>query len=311
MGTAMNSDVEDRPAGLLTAGPTTTALALKLLEEAQEHRHTFALVALLESHRTTQRALAHDLAEERSLREQAEASEREIRQALVFKEIAIQEAHHRVKNTLQIAASVLSLQARATVSAEVRVALQEGYGRLHLLAKVHELLYTSADTKEVPMQALLQAVGDALQRSFAEMSARVTLRVACDKVALTPDDAIPMALLANEAATNAYKHAFPGDSAGEITVNLRCAPGNELILQVTDNGVGTSTIANTNGLGLKLIHSFAAQLRGTLVLDKPVETTGTGLTLTIHPGAKRRHELAQVQLIRTQSGWAVNDRTPA
>ena len=300
------SDVKNCPADLLT----TSALALRLLEETQEHQHTFALVALLESHRTTQRALALDLAQERILREQAEASEREIRKALVFKEIAIQEAHHRVKNTLQIAASVLSLQARATPSTEVRVALQEGYGRLHLLAKVHELLYTSADTKEVPMQALLQAVADALQQSFTEMSARVSLRLTCDTVTLTPDDAIPMALLANEAVTNAYKHAFPDDSAGEIIVNLRCAPGNKLILQVTDNGVGMSPSADTSGLGLKLIHSFAAQLRGALVLDRPVDATGTGLTLTIHPGAKRRHELAQPQLIRTQSGWAVNDRTP-
>jgi two-component sensor histidine kinase len=207
---------------------------------------------------------------------------------------------------------VLSLQARATTSAEVRVALQEGYGRLHLLAKVHELLYTSADTKEVSMPVLLQAVSDALQRSFAEMSAYVSLRVTCDQVALTPDDAIPMALLANEAITNAYKHAFADGSPGEITVNLHCAPGNELILQVTDNGIGMYPNSDVNtdagGLGLKLIHSFATQLRGTLALDKPVGSTGTALTLTIHPGAKRRYELAQLQLIRTQSGWAVNDR---
>ena len=86
--------------------------------------------------------------------------ESEIRQALVFKDAVIHEVHHRVKNTLQIAASLLSVHARATPSEQVRWALQESHERLRLLAKVHELLYASADsTQAILMPTLLQANG--------------------------------------------------------------------------------------------------------------------------------------------------------
>lgn len=258
-------------------------LALTLLKQASKRRYA---VALLESdHLAHRNRLAHDLAEERRQREQAEASESGARQALVFKDAVIHEAHHRVKNTLQIAASLLSVHARATLSPDVRLALQQSFERLHLLAKVHELLYANADsTQEIVMPTLLQAIGDALRQSFAEMSGRVRLQVTSDQIALSADDAIPMALLANEVMTNAYKHAFPNDSSGEITVNLRRAPENALVLQITDTGVGrrSGNGESGRGLGLSLIRTFAAQLRGTLAVAQLADTGGTAVTLTIH-----------------------------
>jgi two-component sensor histidine kinase len=267
-------------------------LALKLVEQARERRYAFAL---LESQQLAQRnLLVHDMAEERRLRAQAEASERGIRRTLMFKDAVIHEAHHRVKNTLQLAASLLSVHARAALSADVRLALQASYERLHVLAKVHELLYASADsTQDIIMPALLHAMADALRRAFAQESGRVSLHVTCDPIALSPDDAIPLALLANEVMTNAYKHAFPDGSSGEIIVSLHCAPENAVILQITDNGIGMHPGSDESGLGLTLIRSFAEHLQGTLVVAEPLGVAGTTITLTIHRGAKRPHELDQ------------------
>jgi two-component sensor histidine kinase len=63
------------------------------------------------------------------------------------------------------------------------------------------------------------------------MSGRVRLQITSDPVVLSPDEAIPIALLANEAITNAYKHAFPEGSAGEITLNLSCTAEQALVMQ--------------------------------------------------------------------------------
>jgi two-component sensor histidine kinase len=112
---------------------------------------------------------------------------------------------------------------------------------------------------------------------------------------LYPDDAIPLALLANEAMTNAFRHAFPEGSSGEVTIDLRYAPQNALILQITDNGVGMRSSNGESGLGLKLIHTFAAQLRGTLAIARPENAAGTVVTLTILRAAKRRHEPERVE----------------
>lgn len=186
-------------------------LALKLLKQAGDRHH--ALV-LMESYQKAQHwLLTDDLYWERRLRENAEESASAVRRTLALRETAIQEAHHRVKNTLQIAASLLSSHARATASEQVRLALHDSHGRLQLLAKVHELLYTSVgSTQSILMPPLLSALSDALRQSFAEMSARVKLQITAEPLRLPVDEAIAVALLANEVVTNAYKHAFPNDS---------------------------------------------------------------------------------------------------
>lgn len=254
-------------------------LALKLVQEAGEHR---SALASLESQRSVQQTVTRRLVEERDRRERAEVSEHGIRQAMVFKDAVIQEAHHRVKNTLQVAASVLSLHASVSASPEVRAALQESFARLHLLAKVHELLYTQADTlQEIPMSMLLLAMGDALQRSFAELSSRVELRITADALSLEADHAIPLALLANEAITNAYKHAFPEGHHGAITADLSRDGDNTITLRIADTGIGMRPDGAKGGLGLKLIRSFAEQLQGLLTFVSPLDATGTTLTLTI------------------------------
>ena len=268
------------PDDLLNAG----SMVFKLVADVGEVKHPLVVIALLESHAAEKRSLAGQLAEEHRRRERAEAAERELLRALAFSNAALLEAHHRVKNTLQIAASVLSLQARATQSGQVRTALLEGFGRLHLLSKVHELLYTSAAANnEIQMQSLLQTMGDSLRRSFAEMSTRVELRVTCDDILLTPDIAIPVALLANEALTNAFKHAFPEESGGEIALSLARHPDGGLILQVTDTGPGNGPVDRSGGLGLKLIRSFAEQVQGTLDVGARSDATGATVTLRMPP----------------------------
>jgi two-component sensor histidine kinase len=244
-----------------------------------EPLHQSAL-RLLESHLLEMTAAAGDLAAERGRRELAEASQTMIRQALAFKEVQIKDAHHRVKNTIQLAASVLQLQARRTGSAQVSAALQEGCGRLRVLSEVHELLYKS-DRHEIPMPQLLQAMAAALEGLHAGESARVKVRAECMPIILAADDAVPLALLANEAMINACKHAFPDGRAGAVCVNLRLTAPTVLVLQVCDDGIGLQAGTTGSGLGLQLIHAFAAQLGGTLEMGTPADCTGTRLTLTM------------------------------
>lgn len=239
-------------------------------------------LALLESYESERHAAARDLAEERSRREHAEAAESMLRQALVFKDIEIQDAHHRIKNTIQIAANFLQLQADKNPFAQARAALYEGYCRLHLLADVHQLLHKGGgEMGAVPLHQLLRTVVETLELAFSEKSPQVKVSTALEPFMLLSDDAIALAAVANEAITNAYKHAFPGRS-GEIAVALR-GTAEALVLEISDDGIGLSTGVDGAGLGLELIRGFALQLGGALVLDDPAGASGTRLTLTV-PG---------------------------
>jgi two-component sensor histidine kinase len=148
-------------------------------------------------------------------------------QALASKDVVIQDVHHRVKNSIQATAALLKLQARASRSRETRRALDEAQGRLSVFANVHELLYrNSGHGQAVGMASLLGSLTDGLRQSLADRSDRIRLKMRADSVSLHPDRAIPLALVVNEAVTNAYKHAFPNGRSGEIAVSLEeCGDG--------------------------------------------------------------------------------------
>lgn len=251
------------------------ALSLKLQEQARDRARA---LAVFESYqRAQQDRLTYDLYEERALFEQAQI---ENRQALRFKDALIEEVNHRTKNTLQAASSLLTIQARANSSAQVREALLDNAARLQVLAKVHELLHAKADSKQtLLMPQLFQSLADALRQSFGRTHPYVTLNIECDQTQLPAQDAIAMALIVNEAVTNAYKHAFPGKATGMITVALHRTQENALSLRIEDTGSGFGSPADGEGMGLSLIRTFATQLHGTL--DVGVGHVGPGTLITL------------------------------
>ena len=96
---------------------------------------------------------------------------------------------------------------------------------------------------------------------------------------------IPLGLIINEAITNALKYGIPGDTSGEIKINLAKTGENTYELYLGDNGIGFPedvSPANSKSLGLKLIHNLARQLRGNVVRD------------TQHPGTYYRVTFEEV-----------------
>ena len=92
---------------------------------------------------------------------------------------------------------------------------------------------------------------------------------------------MPLGLIASELVTNAAKYAFPGDRPGKVIVRLQ-AEGEEAVLSVSDDGVGLTGNAETagTGLGLKMVHGLAQQIRGTLIVQND---GGTRLALRFKP----------------------------
>jgi two-component sensor histidine kinase len=191
------------------------------------------------------------------------------------RDTATQEAHHRVKNTLAATAGVLRLQARAVRSEEARAVLDEALGRLGVFASVHDLLHRAAtDDGVVEVTALLERLVDGLRWSGFCADGRVRLRFQPgERVLLPADAAIPLALVANEAVTNACKHAFPDGRSGEVEVRLERGQGRGLLLTVRDDGVDLPARVWEGDLGHKLTRAFARKLGATLAISGEGGTT--------------------------------------
>jgi two-component sensor histidine kinase len=185
------------------------------------------------------------------------------------KEALVKEVHHRVKNNLQMMASLLNLQRHASALPAVHVAIDEARARIASIALLHEKLYVAADLAHVDGGEYLR---DLAQRLAAELAptGHVNVEADADPVPLSADRAIPCGLIVNELVTNAIKHAFPHGEGGRVHISLRASAA-EIRLCVGDDGVGLPAAiqpTDSPGVGLQLVAAFVEQLDATLTVDR-------------------------------------------
>lgn len=94
---------------------------------------------------------------------------------LSFEEPFGERPHHRVKNHLQIVASLLNLQAKRTPSREVIEVLQDTGNRVHSMALLHEVLYRSANLASINFAAYVAELCRHLRRLAGLVAARVNI----------------------------------------------------------------------------------------------------------------------------------------
>jgi len=190
-----------------------------------------------------------------------------IQTSLAEKEVLLKEIHHRVKNNLQIIASMLSLQARRAVAENEIEALVQSRNRIHSIALIHEKLYRSSDLARIPFREYLQDLAGSLLESYRTRRDRVSIELSIDDVVLGIDLGIPVALIVNELTSNCLKHAFPDERTGKVHISLHAAAPDRLTLSVEDDGVGLPADLDptrTESLGLQVVAVLVKQIGGSL-----------------------------------------------
>ena len=212
---------------------------------------------------------------QKELAERKEAEER-IRRSLKEKEILLMEIHHRVKNNLNIVASLLNLQSDQIDTVEqARNALQISQSRVHSMSLVHENLYQSEDFSHIDFDVYIRKIGRELVNLYTTKT-KIDLNIEVRNIYLTVNQAVPLGMLLNELLTNAIIHAFPGRSQGNITVKMDLIDNSSCHLTLSDDGVGIPeaiTPDTTPSLGLQLAHILAQQLQGKLIISRGRGTT--------------------------------------
>jgi len=208
--------------------------------------------------------------------------------SLAEKEVLLKEVHHRVKNNLQVIASLLRLQAGSMGSPELAAALEESQHRVESMAMIHEQLYESGDLGEVDLARHAAQLLDNLFSSYGVDQARIRGCVAIPRAPGAPllldvHQAIPAGLILNELVSNALKHAFPGGRCGSIAVEGERRDGT-VTLVVRDDGVGLPAGFPAGGnrtLGLQIVEILARQLHGALTVESGPLERPCGATFSI------------------------------
>lgn len=171
----------------------------------------------------------------------------------------LHEVDHRVKNNLQLIASLIQLQARRTEDAGQRLALKTVLERVNAVTTVHRRLFRGDVLRFDAADFLRDLAGD-----VAAAAGRDDIEIALmlQPVQIPAASAAPFALIANELIGNALKHAFP-ERAGRVCVTLD-QEGEACVLTVADDGVGLNDAAP--GFGLTLVRLLCQQLHAELDL---------------------------------------------
>src|SRR5579862_7633008 len=194
------------------------------------------------------------------------------------KEVLLKEIHHRVKNNLQVIASLLRLQADACIHPDLAAALQESQNRVESMALVHEQLYVTNDLREIDLAKQTELLTANLFHCYGDPP-HVSCESSMQPLMLGVDQAIPVSLILNELISNSLKHAFPHGRSGTVRIEGAARDGH-IVLAVSDDGAGMSHDMNARlpkSLGLEIVKILTAQLKGELEVDR---TNGTRVRIT-------------------------------
>ncbi len=194
--------------------------------------------------------------------------EHDLERALSDQVRLTREVHHRVKNNLQVIASLISLHARDSVSADAELAYASIQRRVDALAIVHRNHYAELEQNHgIDAKALLsELIGNfRANPKPAAMPPKITL--AASLLYVTQDTAIPLAFLFTEIAELAL-FADP-TSPLAVTVVATGKPGDEARIATLDiaSAVLSPPTHGERTPALRIIEGLARQLRAPMKFD--------------------------------------------
>lgn len=214
---------------------------------------------------------------------------------VLYKDQAIKEVHHRIKNNLQTISSLLRLQARRSEDAHSATALLEAERRVRSIAVVHEVLAREPGEEVEFSEIVADLVAMVEDTVLVEHPVEITVHG--DLGRLNTEIATPIAVVLAELLTNAVEHAFvdfADTRAGHVgVVVLRLANEDGVATaEIRDNGAGLPErfkLEATDSLGLSIVRDLVrTQLRGTIEMRSLAPTAGGGTYVAVRvPTAPR------------------------
>lgn len=188
----------------------------------------------------------------------------------------IKEIHHRVKNNLQVVASLLRLQSSNIDDQQLQGIFAQSQSRVASMALIHEKLYRGDDLAQLDLSLYIKELFSELVQ-LNKVRGAIQYRTTIDPdLELDLDTMVPLGLVLNELITNSFKHAFCNGMDGIIDLSIHRVKPGYYDLQYADNGVGIPVDrqhGEAGTLGMSLIESLVEQINGHIAMES--DSTGT------------------------------------
>ena len=191
-----------------------------------------------------------------------ELSEREMAGALDGQRRLVREVHHRVKNNLQVVASLLNIHGRNADGEDARAAYASIGRRVGALSIVHRNHFAEMEeNRGIALRPLLSELAAELRATAPEQARRLAIDLEIDPTNTTQDVAVSVAFLVTEIAEFAMLH----QPTEPVEISLRRT--SELTARLT---VGSPVLVPDEADDLEKVHferivgGLAKQLRSPL-----------------------------------------------
>jgi two-component sensor histidine kinase len=175
---------------------------------------------------------------------------------------AVRDANHRLKNTLHLVCSLLSLQRNKLKGAQAQREFDAAVERVAMLGRIYGR-YQQVGATIISARTFIKELCEELIGAQSTPE-HVALAIDAPDMPLSLDRAIPIGLILHELISNSLRHAFPGGRGGRVEVALARRAPRGWSLSVADDGTGLASARVGRGFGLQLVRIMTAQLRGTL-----------------------------------------------
>ena len=177
---------------------------------------------------------------------------------LMLKSVAFKEIHHRVKNNLQMIASLLNLQSRRAENESTKIALKESMSRILSIAATHEILAQNG-IDDVNIKKVIEKIIEKIKAYDCNPSKQINIEVIGDNFKVNSDMATSISLVVNELIENSIEHAFEGKDNGNIRISIENGKIYSNI-SVIDDGTGFNIRRiDSNSLGLNIVRSIVKE----------------------------------------------------
>jgi PAS domain S-box-containing protein len=195
--------------------------------------------------------------------------EDQLRASLKNNQTLIKEIYHRTKNNMQVISSMVTLKLGNQDDPVLQEQLRDISQRIRTMALVHQQLYDTGDLSSINFRDYLDRLFSSTLEGYARHNGQLHYHIDCPEILLLIDYALPCAMVINELLTNSCKHAFPGGTAGSISLSLVMEGPDQYVMHYADDGIGLDPSAARNvpgnPLGLTMLRMLVEhQLGGTL-----------------------------------------------
>jgi two-component sensor histidine kinase len=220
-------------------------------------------------------------------RQELEKAKRALEESGRQKDLLMKEVDHRVKNSLQVVSSMLTLQARTAGAAASQ--FYDAAARVAAIATVHQQLHKYDDVGTVALDRYLIDLCHGIGAASSSADRAWSIVVDADPLVIRTDIGVPLGLIVNELISNAIRHStLP---SGSVRVLLE-AGTDTFSISVSDPGDGPAAVADPhNGLGTRIIETLAHQIDAAVAKERL--SPGYRVTVTV-PRAKQHDEREHV-----------------